>query len=115
MSIVIAIATNSRVVMKCDGREMRSSDRTIVSEETIKFEKISETCIVGYTGVRNHCIMVVNLLKDYIKRTNTQCIQNIAIQLRNFILELSQSIAFGEERCSFIVAGIDKLQHTCIP
>lgn len=70
MSIVMACATPTRVVVKCDGREIDPSSNKIISEDTIKFAQITPECIIGYTGNKQFCEECVNRFKRSIETYN---------------------------------------------
>lgn len=50
MSIVIAVATMNKVIIKCDGRERDAVDHHIISEEFQKIRIINAHHVIGYTG-----------------------------------------------------------------
>lgn len=102
MSIVIAFATQDRIIVKCDGRELDNKTHNIVSEDTIKYFQITPNCIIGYTGCKNICEQIVSHIAN-----NISVDKNIE---PDSIIKLLQIIAQNNyqslHNSAFLVAGI---------
>ena len=59
MSIVLAVATPSVAVLKCDGREC-NHEGVVINEQRQKFTILGEHCAVGYTGTVDLIIAVLD-------------------------------------------------------
>lgn len=59
MSIVLAVATPSVAVLKCDGREC-SHEGVVINEQRQKFTILGEHCAVGYTGTVDLIIAILD-------------------------------------------------------
>ena len=102
MSIVLAMSTDDRVIIKSDGREMNNGK--IVNEDTCKHDKITHNCIIGYTGVKYACIEMVKFIKSKLNFNNTVDAEKIILQVQK---EAVSNIDKYSE-CAFIVAGLSK-------
>ncbi|MDO4274173.1 MAG: hypothetical protein Q4D16_10915 [Eubacteriales bacterium] len=104
MSIVIACANQSRVVIKSDGRE-KSEYGAILSEDQNWFTQLSEQCFVGYAGDKIVCDMLIIALKKQLEEDNIKDIRQIALALQHILQATSETTT---DNCSFIIAGISQ-------
>lgn len=102
MSIVLAMSTDDRVIVKSDGREMNNGK--IVNEDICKHDKITHNCIIGYTGVKYACIEMVKFIKSKLNFNDTVDAEKVILQVQK---EAVSNIDKYSE-CAFIVAGFSK-------
>lgn len=102
MSVVLAVATQERIIVKSDGRERDADTRQIISEDLHKFAKVSLNCIVGYTGTK----YVGQQITDEIIRVipeNAKIEPDSVAKLIQRICQNNLKECYG---CAFVVAGI---------
>lgn len=106
MSIVIACATNNRVVIKSDGREIDAVTKQVVSEDSEKIRQITPECYIGYTGSKQFCEYALDCFVEALDHQNP--FENIQI-----LQELTKGMCECKPNdCNFIIAG--KLQDKII-
>lgn len=99
MSIVIACATNNRVVIKSDGREIDAVTKQVVSEDSEKIRQITTECYIGYTGSKQFCEYALDCFAEALDHQNP--FENIQI-LQELIKGMCES---KPNDCNFIIAG----------
>lgn len=106
MSIVIAVATDNRIILKTDGREFSVHDRSIVSENCPKSVKLSDKIMIGYTGNKQICEALIEDIKE---KYNTNKLQN-ADDVINYMENNFELIKLSYLSCQFILCYIDQGQ-----
>ena len=66
MSIVIAVATTDKIIIKSDGREIDSQTKQVVDEHSTKMKQICDNAIIGYTGDKQACDAFVSAVMNYV-------------------------------------------------
>lgn len=86
MSIVIAVATTDKIIMKSDGREIDSQTKQIVDENSTKMKQICDNAIIGYTGDKQACDAFVETVISNIKQPI--CDPTFLINIINPLLQI---------------------------
>lgn len=63
MSIIIAAANMTRVVVKCDGLVRDPDNGELQDQDYESMVNLNDNCIVGYNGKKEHCEMVLSQYK----------------------------------------------------
>lgn len=105
MSLVIAVANMSRVVVKCDGLTRDGKTGEIKSQDYIKMVKLNNNCIVGYTGVKEDCELVLSEYKRLAIQSNVDVETLKPTTVIYDLSVLAKEMNTVNSKISFLVAG----------
>ncbi len=105
MSIIIAAANMTRVVVKCDGLVRDPDNGELQYQDYESMINLNDNCIVGYTGKKEHCEMV---LSEYKRLAAEAGIDVFSIKPTTVIFdlcELTKVMNDNNSSISFLTAG----------
>ena len=94
MSIVLVCATAKEITMKSDGRAMNNG--VVVAEDIKKIDRLTNNCLVGFTGNLNFCRRVVASYKDF---ANTQDILEILDDFKDHLQRVYPGSQYSSQFC----------------
>ena len=101
MGIVLTCANSQRLVVKCDGRE-KSEHGAVLSENQLWYTQFSDKCIIGYSGDKMVCEMLITALHKALEEQDRSNSFEITEELQKLLMNTTDTT----EDCSFIIAGI---------
>jgi hypothetical protein len=110
MSIVIAVATLDRVIVKSDGLERFAESKEVKSQNCKKFVYVNPNCIIGFTGLKHLCDLIID---EYLKRVRDANINvnDLTVSIiSNQICMLAKNINHFNhlnENNAYVIAGIE--------
>ena len=107
MSIVVAVANMSRVVVKSDGLVINRDIESKTSQDHEQMINLNAQCIVGFYGNIEYCELIV---KEYLRLASTAQVDVNALRPTTVIYDLCEvAKAMNEDKkmVSFLAAGIE--------
>lgn len=104
MSIVLAVASMERVVLKADGYKLAYGTGVLV-EDFERVVQFNDNCIIGFTGFDEMAKMIIG---EYIKMANQEGVDINSLVPTTIVYDLSEfakSINKDKHELSMIVAG----------
>ncbi|MDF2804607.1 MAG: hypothetical protein K0S61_4512 [Anaerocolumna sp.] len=105
MSIVIAVANKSRVVVKSDGLSSYAETGKVKSEDFEKILNLNNDCIIGFTGINENCELVLSEYKRLAMESNIDIGTLKPTTVIYDLCELTKVINNNDSNISFVVAG----------
>jgi hypothetical protein len=105
MSIVIAVANMSRVVVKSDGMVQDNITGEMIANDHEKMVNLNDNCIVGYGGTLEKCELVLNEYKKLAMESGVDLSTLKPTTVIYDLCELSKVINSDSSQISFLVAG----------
>jgi hypothetical protein len=105
MSIVIAVANMSRVVVKCDGLDRDIDTGEIKSQDYEKMINLNPNCIVGYTGINELCEEIIDEYRRLASESNIDINDLKPTTITYDLCELSKAMNANNKEISFLVTG----------
>lgn len=112
MSIVLAVATPSVAVLKCDGREC-SHEGIVINEQCQKFSVVGEHCAVGYTGTVELIVAVLDkavaISKEWGYSSNTLTVTRFSEICQRILAENEAFISrFAKPVINLVFVGLEE-------
>ncbi len=105
MSIVIAVANMSRVVVKSDGLVNDIDTGEIISHDYEKMVSLNSNCIVGYTGDIELCRTIIGQYINLASNSNVDIHELRPTTIIYDLCELSKAMNTNNNEISFLVTG----------
>jgi hypothetical protein len=105
MSIVIAVANISRVVIKSDGLIEDAQTVNLKSSDYEQITNLNKDCMIGYYGDNDHCELIINEYKRLASVSNVDIDSLKPTTVIYDLCEISKALNDNNEVVSFIVAG----------
>lgn len=105
MSIVIAVANMSRVVVKCDGLAHTMDTGEIESQDYERMVHLNHNCIVGYTGTNKLCEAIIDEYRRLAANSMINMNDLMPTTITYDLCELSKVINADNAEISFLVTG----------
>lgn len=105
MSIVIAVANMSRVVIKSDGLVVDSQSEDLKAGNHEQLTNINENCMIGYYGDTSHCEMIIKEYKRLATNSNVDLDNLKPTTVIYDLCEISKALHDKNKDVSFVVSG----------
>lgn len=105
MSIVIAAANMTRVVVKCDGLVCDPDNGELQGQDYEYMINLNDNCIIGYTGKKEHCEMVISEYKRLAAEAGIDINSLIPTTVIYDLCELTKVMNDNKSNISFLTAG----------
>lgn len=105
MSIVIAVASMNRVVVKSDGRTLDFETNEAISEDYEHVLFLNDDCIIGYIGMIDDCEFVIKEYQRLAEESNIDLSTLKPTTVIYDLCELAKEINGEDSKVSFLVAG----------
>lgn len=107
MSIVIAVANMSRVVVKSDGLDSDLETGGIKSHDYERMVRFNSNCIVGFTGINEQCEAIIDQYRDLAFNSNIDIDNLKPTTITYDLCELSKEMNTNNNEISFLVTGCE--------
>lgn len=105
MSIVIAVANMSRVVVKSDGLAYSHESGEIESRDYERMVRLNTNCIVGYTGNDKQCEEIIDEYRKLASNANIDMNDLKLTTITYDLCEVSKAMNTNNKEISFLVTG----------
>ncbi len=105
MSIIIAAANMTRVVVKCDGLVRDPDNGELQYQDYESIINLNDNCIVGYTGKKEHCEMVLSEYKRLAAEAGMDVNSLKPTTVIYDLCELTKVMNDNNSSISFLTAG----------